>query len=82
MIGQFKDKRLYVELRPQCPKCRKEFMLDLKKFVPGGAHSCYACGTVSQFDARLAERVQKLMEDLEGSIGEVFESFSPNGGYK
>ncbi len=50
MLGSFKDKQLYIELRPQCPKCKKEFMLDLKKFLPGRAHSCYACGTVAQFD--------------------------------
>ena len=47
MLGSFKDKRLYIELRPQCPKCKKEFMLDLKNFLPGHAHSCLACGTVA-----------------------------------
>ncbi len=51
MIGLFKDKQLYIELRPRCPKCQKEFMLDLSKFTAGGAHSCHACGTVTQFDA-------------------------------
>jgi hypothetical protein len=76
MVGIFKGNQLYIELRPQCPKCRKEFMLDLKKFVPGGAHSCFACGTVAQFDGPLAEKVQKLMHDLEVSIHEVCESFS------
>lgn len=75
MIGFFKDRQVYIELRPQCPKCKKEFMLDLKKFLPGRAHSCYACGTVVQFDGNLAESVQKLMHDLEASIREVHESF-------
>jgi hypothetical protein len=80
MLGSFKDKQLYVELRPQCPKCKKEFMLDPKKFLPGKAHSCYACGTVARFDAALAERVQKQMSDLETSLREVLESFaSPQG---
>lgn len=50
-------------------------MLDLKKFLPGKAHSCHACGTIAQFDGQLAERVQKLMLDLESSIREVHESF-------
>jgi hypothetical protein len=75
MVGQFKDKQLYVELRPQCPKCKKEFMLDLKRFLPGRAHSCYACGTVVQFDLPLAEKVQNLVRELEVSIGEVYDSF-------
>jgi hypothetical protein len=51
-------------------------MLDLKKFLPGSAHSCHACGTVAHFDGHLAEKVQKLMHDLEASIREVHESFS------
>jgi hypothetical protein len=76
MVGLFKEKQLYIELRPQCPKCKKEFMLDLKKFTPGSAHSCYACGTVAQFDMSLAEKVQKQLHDLETSIREVNESFS------
>jgi hypothetical protein len=80
MLGSFKDRQLYIELRPQCPKCKKEFMLDLKKFLPGQAHSCYACGTVSQFDAALAEKAQKLMHELEISIREVYDSFSPRKG--
>jgi hypothetical protein len=80
MVSQFKNKQLYIELRPQCPKCKKEFMLDLRRFVPGGAHSCYACGTVAPFDAALAEKVQKLMHDLEGATRDVLESFSsPRG---
>ena len=76
MIGTFKNRQVYLELRPQCPKCKKEFMLDLKKFLPGKAHSCHACGTVAQFDGNLAEKIQKLMHDLEASICEVHESFS------
>ncbi len=76
MFGSFKDKQLYVELRPRCPKCKKEFMLDLKKFLPGRAHSCLGCGTVTQFDAALAERAEKLLHELEVAIQEVYESFS------
>jgi hypothetical protein len=76
MIGTFNNRQLYIELRPQCPKCKKEFMLDLKKFLPGKAHSCYACGTVAQFNSQIAERVQKLIYDLESSIYEVNISFS------
>ncbi len=80
MLGSFKDRQLYVELRPQCPKCKKEFMLELKNFLPGKAHSCYACGTVVQFDESLAERVQKQIHDLELSIHEIYEGFSPHKG--
>jgi len=80
MLGSFKDKRLYIELRPQCPKCKKEFMLDLKNFLPGHAHSCFACGTVAQFDTALADKVQKQIHDLEVSIREVYDSFSSRRG--
>jgi len=51
-------------------------MLDLRKFLPGKAHSCHACGTIAQFDAELAERVQKLINDLEVSVHEVHESIA------
>jgi len=76
MIGQLKDTQLYIELRVRCPKCRKEFMLDLRKFTGGGAHSCYACGTVTQFDAAIAEKVQGRINDLEDAIRDVFDSFT------
>jgi hypothetical protein len=76
MLGSFKDKQLHIELRPQCPKCKKEFMLDLRRFLPGKAHSCFACGTVAQFDPDLAEKAQKLMEELESTIQDIYESFS------
>lgn len=76
VIGTFKNGQLYIELRPRCPKCKKEFMLDIRKFLPGKAHSCYACGTISGFDAQLAERIQKLVRDLDESISEIYESFS------
>jgi hypothetical protein len=76
VIGLFRNGQLYIEVRPQCPKCKKEFMLDLKNFIPGKAHSCFACGTVAQFDGQMAERVQKLMHELEASIQEVYESFA------
>lgn len=75
MIGTIKNRQVYLELRPQCPKCKKEFMLDLKKFIPGRAHSCHACGTVAPFDGHLAEKIQKLMHELEESIREVHDSF-------
>lgn len=51
-------------------------MLDLKKFLPGRAHSCHACGTVAQFDGDLSERIQKLIHELEESIQGVHESFA------
>ncbi len=76
MIGLYRERELYIELRPKCPKCRKEFMLDLKKFTSGRAHICFACGTVSQFDSNLAEKVQKQLSELQISIQEIFDSFS------
>lgn len=76
MFGLFKDEELYIEIRPMCPKCKKEFVLDLKKFLPGKAHRCFACGTVSSFDPALADRIQKQIADLETSIREVHQSFS------
>lgn len=76
MIGTFKNNQIYIELRPRCPKCKKEFMLDIRKFLPGKAHSCHACGTVAQFDSPLAERIQKLVHELDESINEIYESFS------
>ena len=76
MIGTIKNHQLYIDIRPRCPKCKKEFMLDLKKFLPGRAHSCYDCGTVTQFDPQLAEQVQKLLRDLEASIQAVYSGIS------
>jgi hypothetical protein len=76
VIGLFRDGQLYIELRPRCPKCKKEFMLDLKKFLPGKAHSCYGCGTVTQFDSQIAEQVQKLISELETSIRAVHKNTS------
>jgi hypothetical protein len=76
VIGTFKNLQLYIELRPRCPKCKKEFMLDLKRFLPGKAHSCYGCGTITQFDSQMAEQVQNLLCELETSIREVHTSIS------
>jgi hypothetical protein len=75
--GQLRTPRegLAVEIRPRCPKCKKEFMLNLKNYIPGKYHACYACGTVTQFDNALAERLQKELKDVEISIQEVFEGF-------
>ena len=64
---------LIVEIRPKCAKCKKEFVLNLKSYLPGKFHACSACGTVIQFDAAVAERVQKLMKELEIAIQEVLE---------
>jgi hypothetical protein len=69
------EERLSIVIRPRCPKCKKEFMLDLRNYAPGKHHACYACGTVTQFDIALAEKVQKQTGDLETSIQEIFESF-------
>lgn len=80
MLGSYKDRHIYIELRPQCPKCKKEFMLDLKNFLPGRAHSCFACGTVVQFEPVLAEKTQKLLHELETTIQEVYESFPSRKG--
>jgi hypothetical protein len=66
---------LAIIIRPRCPKCKKEFMLNLKNYLPGKQHACYACGTVTQFDTALAEKTQKQIKDLETSTHEIFERF-------
>ncbi|MGA3174003.1 MAG: hypothetical protein ABSE25_06180 [Syntrophorhabdales bacterium] len=76
MVSQFKNSQLSVQLRPRCPKCKKEFMLDLKKFLPNGAHSCFACGTVTRYDAALSEKVQGLIHELEVAVKDVVDSLS------
>jgi hypothetical protein len=76
VIGTLKNHQLYIDIRPRCPKCKKEFMLDLKRFLPGRAHSCHDCGTVTRFDPQMAEQVQKLLRDLEASIYTVCTSIS------
>ena len=64
---------LILEIRPKCGKCKKEFVLNLKNYLPGKFHACSACGTVIQFDAAVAEEVQKLIKDLEITAQEVME---------
>ncbi len=76
MIGTFRNHQLYIDIRPHCPKCKKEFMLDLKKFLPGRAHSCHDCGTVTVFDTQMAEQVQKQLRELEASIYAVYVKIS------
>jgi len=68
------NEKVSIVIRPRCPKCKKEFMLTLNNYLPGGHHACYACGTATQFEAVLAEKLQKQIKDLETSIQEVFES--------
>ena len=67
--------RLSIIIRPRCPKCKKEFMMNLKHYLPGKYHACYGCGTVTQYDTTLAEKLQKQINDLELSIQEVYDSF-------
>ncbi len=80
MIGLFKENQLYIELRPKCPNCKKEFMLDLKRFLPGRAHSCHGCGTVTTYDPDLADKVQKQIQEMEASILEVQNSITSSKG--
>jgi hypothetical protein len=76
VIGTLRNHQLYIDIRPHCPKCKKEFMLDLKRFLPGRAHSCHDCGTVTQFDSQMAEQMQKLLRDLEVSIHAIYAKIS------
>lgn len=71
------QENLAIIIRPRCPKCKKEFMLNLKNYYPGKQHACYACGTVTQFDTALAEKTQKQVKDLEILVHEIFERFQP-----
>ena len=66
---------LSIEIRPRCPRCKKEFILNLNKYLPDRHRACFACGAVTQFDATLAEKLQKQIRELEASIQEVFQSF-------
>lgn len=70
---------LIVEVRPRCGKCKKEFSLNLKNYLPGKLHACSACGTVIRFDTALGERVQKLTRELETAIQEVLEDVERPG---
>ncbi|HVN23321.1 MAG TPA: hypothetical protein VMT71_05080 [Syntrophorhabdales bacterium] len=67
--------RLSIEIRPRCPKCKKEFILNLQNYLPDKQRACFACGTVTQFDTELAEKLQKQIAELEASIQEIFEAF-------
>jgi len=69
------NENLTIIIRPRCPKCKKEFMLNLKNYLPGKHHACYACGTVTQFDASLAEKAQRQIRDLETSTHEILERY-------
>ena len=71
------NENLSIEIRPRCPKCKKEFMLNLKNYLPEKQRACFACGTVTAFDTELAEKVQKQIKELEISIREIFENFTP-----
>jgi DNA-directed RNA polymerase subunit RPC12/RpoP len=64
---------LIIEIRPQCGKCKKEFMLNLKNYLPGKYHTCTACGNKIQFDEALTQRVQKLTKEFEDAIQEAVE---------
>jgi len=70
---------LVVETRPRCAKCKKEYVLNLKNYLPGKFHSCHACGTVIQFDPALAEKVQTLIKEFEVLIQEVVEDAQKPG---
>lgn len=70
---------LAVETRPRCAKCKKEFVLNLKNYLPGKFHSCHACGTVIQFDPVLAEKVQSLIKEFEVLIHEVLDDVQKTG---
>ena len=71
------NENLSIEIRPRCPKCKKEFMLNLRNYLPEKQRACFACGTVTSFDTELAQKVQQQIKDLEMSISEIFENFRP-----
>ena len=64
---------LIIEIWPKCGKCQKEFVLNLKNYLPGKQHSCTACGNIIQFDEALAEKIQKLTKEFEVAIQEAIE---------
>ena len=62
-----------VEIRPICGKCKKEFALSLKNYLPGKYHSCIACGNVIHFDEAVSDKIQKLTQEFEVAIQETIE---------
>ena len=64
---------LIIEIRPRCGKCKKEFALSLKNYLPGKYHSCIACGNVIHFDEAIADKIQKLTQEFEVAIQEAIE---------
>jgi len=66
---------LFVLIKLRCPKCKKEFSMNIKKFVPTGSLSCFGCGTVTPFDEDKARKVQDEVRDLERQIDDIQERF-------
>jgi hypothetical protein len=64
---------LIVEIRPRCGKCKKEFALSLKNYLPGKYLSCSACGNVIHFGEAVADKIQKLTQEFEVAIQEAIE---------
>jgi hypothetical protein len=64
---------LIIEIRAHCGKCQKEFILNLKNYLPGKFHSCSACGNVIHFNDAVAEKIQLLTKELEAMIREAIE---------
>jgi hypothetical protein len=64
---------LIIEIRPKCGKCKKEFMLNLKNYLPGKLHACTACGNFIRFDETIADNIQRLIKELEVTIQKAIE---------
>lgn len=66
---------LFVLIKLRCPKCKKEFAMNIKKFVSTGSLSCFGCGTVTPFDEDKAGKVQDEVRELERQIDDLQEHF-------
>jgi hypothetical protein len=69
------EMELNILIRLRCPKCRKEFQMPLKKFVPSGSLKCFSCGTMTTFNADKAGKVQTQVKELEALIEDIQERF-------
>jgi uncharacterized Zn finger protein len=66
---------LFVQIKLKCPKCKKEFAMNIKKFVPTGSLSCFGCGTVTPFNMEKAGRIQDGVREMERQIEDIQENF-------
>lgn len=66
---------LYLQITLKCPKCKKEFGMNVKKLIPSGSLRCFACGTVTPFSEEKTRKMQDRVRELEVMIDDMRENF-------